>query len=262
MKIAMLGSGNVATFLSKTLIQAGHPVIQVWSRNPNNASALALEIGSDSIADISSILSETDIVIIAVNDDGIENVAAQIPKNLNQLILHTSGTTPLLVLENYTSNCGVFYPLQTFSKQADVDFKVIPLCIEGSNPDVLTRIKSLAEQLSNNVNEVNSQQRALLHVSAVFACNFSNHLYHIAQQILEKNGLNFDLLRPLIQQTTDKVMIRKPSEVQTGPAKRNDEQTMLKHLAILQDQPIWKEMYSKLSQDIVKIYKPSSSGAK
>jgi len=262
MKIAMLGSGNVATFLSKALIQVGHPITQVWSRNPNNAIALALEIGSDSIVDISLILPETNIVIIAVNDDGIENVAAQIPKHSNQLILHTSGTTPLLVLQNYTLNCGVLYPLQTFSKQANVDFSVIPLCIEGSNLGVLTQIKILAAQLSNNVNEVNSQQRALLHISAVFACNFTNHFYHIAQQILENNGLNFDLLRPLIQQTTDKVMKSKPSEVQTGPAKRNDEQTMLKHLAILQDQPMWQELYVKLSQDIVKIYQPSSSSAK
>ena len=262
MKIAMLGSGNVATFLSKVLIQAGHSITQVWSRNPNNAIALAFKIGSDSITNISSILPDADIVIIAVNDDGIENVAAQIPKNPKQLILHTSGTTPLFVLENYTSNCGVLYPLQTFSKQDNVDFNVVPLCIEGNNLGVLIQIKSLAKQLSNNVNEVNSHQRAVLHLSAVFACNFTNHFYHIAQQILEDAGLDFDLLRPLIQQTTDKVMIGKPSEVQTGPAKRNDEQTMLKHVAILQDQPIWLEMYVKLSQDIVKIYQPSSSSAK
>ena len=257
MKIAMLGSGNVATFLSKALIQAGHPVTQVWSRNPNNAIALALEIGSDSITNISSILADTDIVIIAVNDDGIENVAAQIPKNPKQLILHTSGTTPLLVLENYTSNCGVLYPLQTFSKQDNVDFSVVPICIEGNNPGVLIQIKTLAGQLSNNVNEVNSQQRALLHISAVFACNFTNHLYHIAQKILEDAGLNFDLLRPLIQQTNDKVMLNKPSEMQTGPAKRNDVQTMLKHLAILQAQPNWQDLYQKLSQNIVKIHHPS-----
>jgi len=257
MKIAMLGSGNVATFLSKALIQAGHPVTQVWSKNPNNAIALALEIGSDSITNISSILADTDVVIIAVNDDGIENVASQIPKNPKQLILHTSGTTPLLVLENYTSNCGVLYPLQTFSKQDNVDFSVVPICIEGNNPNVLIQIKTLAGQLSNNVNEVNSQQRALLHISAVFACNFTNHLYHIAQKILEDAGLNFDLLRPLIQQTNDKVMLNKPSEMQTGPAKRNDVQTMLKHLAILQAQPNWQDLYQKLSQNIVKIHHPS-----
>lgn len=257
MKIAMLGSGNVATFLSKVLIQAGHSITQVWSRNPNNAIALALEIGSDSITNISSILADTDIVIIAVNDDGIENVAVQIPKNPKQLILHTSGTTPLFVLENYTSNCGVLYPLQTFSKQDNVDFSVVPICIEGNNPGVLIQIKTLAGQLSNNVNEVNSHQRALLHISAVFACNFTNHLYHIAQKILEDAGLNFDLLRPLIQQTNDKVMLNKPSEMQTGPAKRNDVQTMLKHLAILQAQPNWQDLYQKLSQNIVKIHHPS-----
>ena len=257
MKIAMLGSGNVATFLSKALIQAGHPVTQVWSRNQENAIELALEIGSDSITNISSILADTDIVIIAVNDDGIENVAAQIPKNPKQLILHTSGTTSLQVLENYTSNCGVFYPLQTFSKQDNVDFSVVPICIEGNNPGVLIQIKTLAGQLSNEVKEVNSQQRALLHISAVLACNFTNHLYHIAQKILEDAGLNFDLLRPLIQQTTNKVMLNKPSEMQTGPAKRNDEQTMLKHLAILQAQPNWQDLYQKLSQNIVKIHHPS-----
>ena len=119
---------------------------------------------------------------------------------------------------------------------------------------VLTQIKTLAGQLSNNINEVNSQQRALLHISAVFACNFTNHLYHIAQKILEDAGLNFDLLHPLIQQTNDKVMLNKPSEVQTGPGKRNDEQTMLKHLAILQAQPNWQDLYQKLSQNIVKIH--------
>lgn len=262
MKIALLGSGNVATHLGKALIQAGHPVTQVWSRNPNKAIELALEIGADSIQDISSISSETDTIIIAVNDDGIENVASQIPSYPNQLVLHTSGTTPLSVLEKHTTNYGVLYPLQTFSKTVDVDFSTVPLCIEGSNPETLAQIKSLAIQLSSNVNEVNSQQRALLHVSAVFACNFTNHFYYIAQQILEHNGLNFDLLRPLIQETNDKVMLNKPSEVQTGPAKRNDQQTMQKHLAILQTQPNWQALYQMLSQDIVKIYQPPSSSLK
>lgn len=257
MKIAMLGSGNVATHLSKAFIQAGHSVTQVWSRNPNKAFELALEIGADSITEISSISSETDIVIIAVNDDGIKSVVSQITINPNKLILHTSGTTPLSVLEKYSSNCGVLYPLQTFSKTVEVDFSIIPLCIEGSNPDALNQTKALATQLSKNVNEVNSQQRALLHISAVFACNFTNHFYYIAQQILESNGLNFDLLRSLIQETTDKVMLNKPSEVQTGPAKRNDEQTMQKHVVILQTLPNWQELYEKLSQDIVKIYHPS-----
>lgn len=262
MKIALLGSGNVATHLGKALIQAGHPVTQVWSRSPNKAIELALEIGADSIQDISTISSETDIIIIAVNDDGIEKVASQIPQNSHQLILHTSGTTPLSVLEKYSTNYGVLYPLQTFSKTVDVDFSTIPICIEANNSETLTQIKSLAIQLSSNVNEVNSQQRALLHISAVFACNFTNHFYYIAQQILEDNGLNFDLLRPLIQETNDKVMLNKPSEVQTGPAKRNDEQTMQKHLAILQAQPNWQALYQMLSQDIVKIYQPSSSSLK
>lgn len=262
MKIVLLGSGNVAFHLSKVLIQAGYPVIQVWSRNPDHAIELALEIGADSITEIASIHPETDIVIIAVNDDGIKNVISQIPNNPNLLILHTSGTTPLSVLEKYSSNCGVLYPLQTFSKTVEVDFKSVPLCIEGSNIEALNQIRDIAQQLSKNVSEVNSQQRALLHISAVFACNFTNHFYSIAQQILENNGLNFDLLRPLIQETTDKVMSNKPSEVQTGPAKRNDEQTIQKHLAILQTQSNWQELYEKLSQDIVKIYQPSLSRLK
>lgn len=257
MRIAMLGSGNVATHLSKALILAGHPVKQVWSRNANHAVTLSLQTGADSIADITLIHPETDVIIIAVSDDGIEEVVAQIPKHSNQLILHTSGTTALSVLEKYSSNCGVLYPLQTFSKTVEVNFNDVPLCIEGNNPTALQQIRTLSTQLSKNINEIDSHQRALLHLSAVFACNFTNHFYHIAQQILEDNGLNFDLLRPLIQKTTDKVMLNMPSEVQTGPAKRNDVQTMQKQVAILQAQPNWQQLYQMLSQDIVKIYKPS-----
>lgn len=262
MKIALLGSGNVAFHMSKAFIKAGHSITQVWSRNPNHAVSFALETGADSINSIESILPDIDIIIIAVNDNGIEKVTSQIPHHSRQLVLHTSGTTPLSVLEKYIPNCGVMYPLQTFSKLVDVDFSSVPLCIEGNNPEALHQIKAIATQLSKNINEVNSHQRALLHISAVFACNFTNHFYYIAQQILENNNLNFDLLRPLIQETTDKVMLNMPSEVQTGPAYRNDEQTIEHHLAILQTQPKWQELYQKLSQDIVKIHQASSTSPK
>lgn len=262
MKIALLGSGNVATHLSKAFIQAGHSILQVWSRNPKHATVLALEIGAESIQEISAIFPEVDIIIISVNDDGIESVALQIKPCPHQLVLHTSGTTPLSILEKYTSNCGVLYPLQTFSKTVDVDFSNVPLCIEGANTIALTQIKNIAQQLSKNVNQINSQQRALLHVSAVFACNFTNYFYYIAQQILEDNNLNFDLLRPLIQETTVKVMLNTPFDVQTGPAKRNDRLTMEKHLTILETYPNWQDIYQKLSQDIVKIYQASQDSAK
>lgn len=257
MKIAILGSGNVATHLSKALIKAGHPVMQVWSRNHNNAIDLALEIGANSIPEIKDIKAYIDVVFIAVSDDAIENVASQIPEKENRLILHTSGSTSLEVLSSRFQNAGVLYPIQTFSKNSDLDFSSIPLCIEANHQTALAQIEKLAQQLSNNVQQVDSHARALLHVAAVFACNFTNFFYSVAHQITESVQLDFSLLRPLIQETADKAMLNNPEDVQTGPAKRDDQQTMQRHLDLLKNQPQLQELYKSISQYIVKMYHPN-----
>ena len=254
MKIAILGSGNVATHLSKVLIKAGHPVKQIWSRNYDNAIDLALEIGANSIPDISRIGNEIDLIIIAIKDDAIAEVINKIPKNCQALILHTSGTADLEILSKRFENCGVLYPLQTFSKNSDIDFSIVPIFVEGSNPYSIEKVTHLANQISEKVISADSKTRALLHISAVFACNFTNAFYTIAQEITDSVNLDFDLLRPLIQETADKAMLNYPKDVQTGPAKRNDVQIMQKHLKLLENKPQLKDLYQSISQYIVKMY--------
>ncbi len=254
MNIAVLGSGNVATHLSKALIKSGYPVHQVWSRHYDNAIELALEIGANSIPSLIDISQSIEVIVIAVSDDAIESVASQIPNKENRIILHTSGTTSLEILKKFTSHCGVLYPLQTFSKSADIDFSQVPLFIEADSFYAQDKISEIANHLSLKVNQADSETRALLHISAVFACNFTNHLYSIAAQILKDKNLSFDLLKPLIKETTEKALLNLPYSVQTGPAKRNDELTINKHLQLLQLHPNWQNIYQLLSQDIVKMY--------
>jgi predicted short-subunit dehydrogenase-like oxidoreductase (DUF2520 family) len=254
MKIAVLGSGNVATHLSKALIKAGHQVLQVWSRKTENAVNLASEIGANPISDVSEINDDVDFVVIAVSDDAIESVAANIPNKGNRLIIHTSGTTSIDVLQKFANHFGVLYPLQTFSKSSEIDFSQVPLFIEANSVATLELLNKLGYMLSTKVYPADSETRASLHISAVFACNFTNHLYTIAQQILKEKGLSFDLLRPLIKETVDKVLLNSPFEAQTGPAKRNDTLIINKHVELLNLHPRWQDIYQLISQDIVKMH--------
>ena len=257
----MLGAGNVATHLSKALIRSGNPVVQVWSRNNQNATELALEIGANSIADFKDISEDVELVIIAVNDDAIVSVANQIPKREGQVVVHTSGSTGLSVLNMHASS-GVIYPIQTFSKDVDLDFNKVPLCIEGSDDETRNSLLNLAKKLCDNVEIVDSPARLVLHIAAVFACNFTNYLYTIAQDLLEKSSLSFNLIKPLIFETVNKIATNLPENVQTGPAKRNDEYIMAKHLDILQANPEWQEIYRLISQNIVKKHFQPKSAVK
>ncbi|MFC5283081.1 Rossmann-like and DUF2520 domain-containing protein [Pedobacter alpinus] len=256
MRIAMLGAGNVATHLSKALINAGFPVAQVWSRNIENAVDLASQIGANSIAKIEEVSTDIDIVILAVADDAIAEISNRLPINADRVVLHTSGSTAIDTLNKH-QKFGVLYPLQTFSKNTDLDFSQIPLCIEANDDDTLNQLNLIANRLSNNVVFVNSDSRMRLHIAAVFACNFSNYFFGIAQDLMSGAQLNFDLIRPLIQETASKAMEKKPVDVQTGPAKRNDQNTIKKHLELLESEPTLKELYALLSQNIVKKYSES-----
>jgi predicted short-subunit dehydrogenase-like oxidoreductase (DUF2520 family) len=253
MNVAILGAGNVATHLSKALIKAGFPIKQIWSRDHNHAVDLALQIAANSIENIKELSENLDVIFIAVADDAIENVANQIPIALNQiLIVHTSGSTPLSVLNNISIQIGVLYPIQTFSKTSDLDFSNIPIVIEGNNKDVLNKITTIAHKISHQVKEVNSSDRLILHVAAVFACNFTNYLYSIADDLLQSKNIDFNLIKPLILETAEKAMSNSPASVQTGPAKRNDQITINKHLAVLENQIDNKEIYQLISQHLVK----------
>ncbi len=256
MKVVLLGSGNVATHLGQALKSAGHQILQVWSRTFENAQQLAVSLDASPISDLESLSEEAEIYIISVSDNAIPAVCAQFPFQ-DKLIVHTSGTTGLDVFDGHLNRCGVFYPLQTFSKQRAVDFQKVPMLIEGSSTNVTGDLLALAKSLSHKAVILNSEQRKALHVAAVFACNFSNHLYSIASEILSQNKMDFDLIRPLIEETAAKAQTFNPQEVQTGPAVRNDQLTLAKHFEFLKDQPELRKIYQLMSQHIINFYQKS-----
>lgn len=250
MKVVLIGSGNVATHIATALKAVNVDVAQVWSYHYQNAILLADKVNTIAIKDLSEIDLDADICLISVKDDEITNVCSQL-RSFKGVIAHTSGSVALNVFADF-ENYGVFYPLQTFSKEKQVEFSNIPLCVEANNEKSLSVLKELANKLSTNVVEVNSNKRKILHLAAVFACNFTNHLYALADELLKANDLDFDMIRPLITETANKVQNSVPSAVQTGPAIRNDEQTLKKHEELLEGHQAMLEIYKILSNSIKK----------
>ena len=259
MRITILGAGNIATHLGAAFKNAGHRIIQVYSRNAHNAAMLAYHIGAEAVNQLDNINPDVDIFITAVSDDAIMEVAAALAK-YDKLMAHTSGATSLQALADINAKAGVFYPLQTFSKTREVDFLTVPLCIEGVDENITQILKELAQSISNNVYIIDSEQRKTLHLAAVFACNFPNYLYGVAQDLLAKKNIQFDLLKPLILETAQKVQEHLPAEVQTGPAIRYDMKTMVAHKQLLQNEPDLEQVYELLSQGIIKKGKSKYGG--
>ena len=251
MRITIIGSGNVATHLAAALKNAGHRIIQVYSRDLQHAAMLAYHVGADPVDDMETIIPDTDLFIVSVKDDVIIAMVKALAKH-QKLIVHTSGSTNLDSLLSFTQNAGVLYPLQTFSKIREMDFFTVPLCIEGADDSITASLKELATTISNHVYLVNSANRKVLHLAAVFACNFPNYLYTLAQQLLASHQMDFNMLKPLILETAQKVQQQAPASVQTGPAVRNDQETMNAHLQMLNNQPQLQEIYTLLSQGIIK----------
>lgn len=254
MRITIIGSGNVATHLGAAFKNAGHRIIQVYSRQIDHAALLAYHLKAEAIADLGQIDPETDIFVISVKDDSIAEVAAALASH-QKLIVHTSGATSLDTLQQLTPNAGVFYPLQTFSKTKELDFSTVPLCVEGATEEITALLEEMAGTITRNIYRVSSDQRKILHLAAVFACNFPNYLYHVAQQLLADHQLDFNLLRPLIMETAEKVMVQEPGNVQTGPAVRHDVKTMDAHLSLITGNTGLQEIYQLLSQGIIKMDK-------
>lgn len=251
MKVSIIGSGNVATHLAKALKHAHVEILSIWSHQFENAELLANQVGAKAVNQISEITDDDiDVILISVKDDAIAEVAAQL-QNYRGVVAHTSGAAALEVL-NGNINYGVFYPLQTFSKHKTLDFSQVPLCLEANNTQSLQQLKTLATLISKNIYEVNSEQRKILHLAAVFACNFPNYLYGVAQQLLAQHQLDFEIIKPLIAETANKVQTALPIEVQTGPAIRNDEQTLQKHEDLLKEHSEWLTIYKLLSEQIKK----------
>ena len=252
MNIVLLGSGNVATQLGRAFKLAGQDIVQVWSRDIDHARELADNLAATAISDFDLLDRKADLYIIAVKDEAVNELAREL-KVYDKLIVHTSGSTGIEALEGSSTKYGVLYPLQTFSKSKVVDFRQIPFAIEGNNPEVTSAIHAIADRLSERVIELNSEQRKSLHIAAVFACNFSNHLYALGQELLKEQNLDFDLLRPLITETAAKILSNDPIKMQTGPAARGDMETVESHLKVLEDKPELHDLYKKLSQSIVNL---------
>jgi predicted short-subunit dehydrogenase-like oxidoreductase (DUF2520 family) len=244
-KVVIIGSGNVAQHLIKAFAKSRKiDVIQVFSRKKE---ALTFLLDSNKITTTFNDLAEADLYVIAVSDDAIAKVSSQLPFE-NRLVVHTSGSVSLDALDKKNRK-GSFYPLQTFSKKADIDFSQIPIFLESETETDFKLLKRVAEMISNKVYKISSEQRKALHVAAVFVNNFVNHLYHIGNEICEENKVPFDVLKPLILETANKVMSLSPKEAQTGPAIRNDEQTIASHLDFLSDEN-QATIYKILTQSI------------
>lgn len=248
MRIVLLGSGNVATHLGKALFNAGHEIVQVYSRNILNAISLSEKVEAAGIDSMNSIDQSADVYILALKDDALNTVISGLPE-LNGLVCHTAGSVSVDVLDKFKKR-GVFYPFQTFSKEKEVDFEAIPVLVEAGDEGSLKVLKGLASDISKQVSEVSSLQRGQLHVSAVFACNFVNHMYRLADDLLKDSGLSFDLIKPLIIETAQKVMHLSPGQTQTGPASRNDQKVIEKHLNMLKGQEPYESVYRLITDSI------------
>ena len=231
-KVVLIGAGNVAYHLIQAFAKSTKvEVIQVLARQKGT---LISQIDSNKIIDSYTDLAMADLYIIAVSDDAIASVSSQIPFE-NRLVVHTSGTVPMAALDSKNRK-GIFYPLQTFSKDKALDFSQIPICLESEGESDFEFLENVAKIVSNNVYKISSEQRKALHVSAVFVNNFVNHLYQIGNEICIDNNVSFEILKPLIMETANKVMTLSPKEAQTGPAKRKDTKTIKTHLDFLSNE--------------------------
>lgn len=248
-KVTVIGAGNVAYHISKTLNDADGVILnQIYSRNL--LSYHFDDITSEKIQSLED-FKESDVYIISVSDNAVAEISSRLPLQ-NKLVVHTAGSVPLDATDAKNRR-GVFYPLQTFSKDKLVDFSAIPICLEAEFQEDLEILLHLASILTKSVNIINSEQRKAIHLAACFANNFTNHLFYIAQAIAEEKNVPFELLQPLIRETVDKLNFLTPFEAQTGPAKRNDMNTLNNHMALLQ-KDVYKNLYKWLSQSIIETY--------
>ncbi len=247
-KIALIGAGNVATHLGVSLKTANYSIIQVCSKTKSSAEELAHKLDADVCTDIKSLSSDADIYIISVPDDQIEIVTQNIQLE-NKIVVHTSGSVDLNVFSGSANNYGVFYPLQTFSKEKPVIMQEVPICLEASNKETFQELEQIANSISKHVYAIKSDQRAQIHIAAVFACNFTNHLYAIADLLLQEKNIPLDILGPLIKETAEKALNNPPAAVQTGPAVRGDLKVLEKHLNSIKNVQ-HKEIYKLISESI------------
>jgi predicted short-subunit dehydrogenase-like oxidoreductase (DUF2520 family) len=257
--ITLIGSGRLATQLALALSRFGHVICQVCSPTLEHAAALARQVNAEATDSLGEIDLRADIYIIAVKDDALRSVAEELCTRIDKetgsgqkkLFLHTAGSIPMSIFEGKAQRYGVFYPMQTFSKERMVSFHEIPIFIESSDSFSLKETEALAKTISQNVVHFSSEQRKYLHLAAVFSCNFVNHCFTLADDILHEQGLDISVMLPLIRETVEKLQQGRPVDNQTGPAARKDLQVISSQEALLRPFPLAQEIYRLMSKSIM-----------
>lgn len=250
MKIAMIGAGRLATQLGRALRAAGHDITVVYSRTERSAATLAAQLACASTTCLDDVPAGADVYILSVTDNALPHVARRIYRvDPAAVYVHTAGSMPLSVLDGARHH-AVGYPLQTFSKERDVDFRSIPCFVEASDDEALATVESLFASIADRVVRMTTADRRRLHIAAVFACNFVNHCYDLAATLLQQRGIAFDVLLPLIDETARKVHTMAPRKAQTGPAVRYDTDVLDSHLRMLADDALRHDIYALLSRSI------------
>lgn len=248
--VSIIGAGNVAFHLTRAFVENTMQVNQIYNRTLEKAEKIG-EANHVRYTNKISELEKSDLYVIASSDTAISELSLHIPYD-DVMVVHTSGSIPMEALKG-DYHKGVFYPLQTFSKNRHLEYEDIPIFVEAENQENAQKLQKLAERISNQVEIIDSEQRAKLHLSAVWACNFVNHMYHIAEKMAKEADMSFDYLRPLIAETASKIQDLSPFDAQTGPAKRNDEIVIKKHLERIEDSFL-NDLYKKISYSITKTY--------
>lgn len=260
MNISFIGAGNLATHLATALMNAGHSIVSVYSRTMKSASELARKLGNVNVAtDNLECLVPAEIYIISVKDDAVETIVERWPsKCRNGIVVHTAGTLPMTLIATTSEQIGVLYPLQTFSKNKPVCFKEIPCFIESNNEATLKVLQALASSISQMVIELSSEERKHLHVAAVFACNFVNHMVALGYELMERHGIPPSTLLPLIDETVTKLSTMHPHDCQTGPARRGDKQVIDAHLEELKGDEELRILYEEISKSIIRRFQQTT----
>lgn len=248
-KISFVGSGNVAFQLARAFDLAGYRIHQVVSRNRNTGKELASKFAAFFHEDLQQLMPDADFVFLCLPDKEIEPAAKS---NLikGPVVVHCAGSCSLRAISDHITPAAVFYPLQTFTRNRNLDFFKVPVLIEASDAKTLAKIKGIAMDVSNTVLELGSENRAYLHLAAVMANNFTNHLLAESENLMKQHSLPFGLLKPLVEETVKKAFDASPAENQTGPAIRNDRTTIQRHLEMLKGDPSLSELYRMISEHI------------
>ncbi|MFA6873888.1 MAG: DUF2520 domain-containing protein [Bacteroidaceae bacterium] len=255
MKISLIGAGRLATNLAFALKSARHEVVSVLSRSEISSRRLAETVGCAWTTDFRTLRRDADVYVVAVSDDAVTDVVNLLGQVVpDALVVHTAGSLSMDVFKNSgLKHFGVFYPMQTFSKERKVDFHTVSCFVEACDVCSLESLKLLAESLGCLVYELNSSDRRYLHLAAVIACNFSNHCYAMAEDVLKQCGIPFKVLLPLIDETVLKIHRMSAKDAQTGPAVRNDSNVICAQESLLEGNPDYKEIYTLMSHNIQKI---------